>query len=98
MAKRYDFAMNRHSKGRKKRKDRLEGLDFQTVAVFKDPKSSAFGDDEDKRLGMITPGELDLDSSLSATMIDPSAGLNKPKTHIGDELGGITDRISKVWK
>ena len=101
MAKRYDFAMNRHAKGRKKtRKDRMEGLDFQTVGVFKaESKSSAFAGDDNLR-DMVSPGAgtqhdtwPELDADLAAPILP--ADDSRPE-RIGDEFGGITDRIAKV--
>lgn len=107
MSRRYDFAMQRHGKGqRKKRKGKppIKGLDFQTVSLFKDPKESEYEASwrkdlfspedmggKDDEKGEYSAVEEDLPLSVHAVGI----GEQNPN-YIGQEFSGITDRISKV--
>lgn len=104
MSRRYDFAMQRHGKG-KKRKNRLslKEIDLQPMSLFKDPRESEYeaswkkdlfspddmGEKEDER------GYSAVEEDLPLAVHAVGIGEQNPN-YFGQEFSGITDRISKV--
>ena len=98
MARRYDFAMQKHGK-RKKTKAPVKVLDFQTMPLLKDPKESEY--EASWRRELITSGKTYEDSSVTVDEDLPltvhAVGIGEQNPNlIGQEFSGITDRITKV--
>jgi len=99
MARRYDFAMQKHTK-RKKVKAPVKALDL-TVSLLKDSKESEY--EASWRRDLFITGETNedkaeavgVDEDLPLTVHAVGIGEQNPN-HIGQEFSGITDRISKV--
>ena len=107
MSRRYDYAMQKHGKGQRKKRRKeipVKDLDFSGVSLFKEPKESEYEaswrkdlfsteDEEGKEeeKGDYSAIEQDLPLAVHAVGI----GEQNPN-YIGQEFSGITDRISKV--
>lgn len=99
MARRYDFAIQKHGT-RKKAKAPVKVLDFQVVSSLRDPKESEY--ETSWRRDLFSTGETDdkaeavgVDEDLPLTVHAVGIGEQNPN-QIGQEFSGITDRISKV--
>lgn len=100
MARRYEYAMQKHGR-RKKGKAPAKGLDFQAVSLLKEPKESEY--EASWRRDLFSTGESDEDKAeavsisenLPVTVHAVGIGEQNPN-YIGQEFSGITDRITKV--
>ena len=102
MARRYDFAMQKHGRRRKGKTLPVKGLDLTLSLLRKDSKESEYG--AGWRRDLFSTGESDDDKSevvgisaenLPLTVHAVGIGEQNPN-YIGQEFSGITDRISKV--
>ena len=100
MARRYDYAMQKHGR-RKKVKAPGKALNFQTLSLLNDSKESEY--EASWRRGLFSTGETNenkaeavgVDEDLPLTVHAVGIGEQNPN-QIGQEFSGITDRISKV--
>lgn len=107
MSRRYDFAMQKHGKGQRKRHRKeipVKALDFSAVSSFKKPKESEY--EASWRKDLFSPedegGKEDEKGDYSAIEQDlplavHAVGIGEQNpSYIGQEFSGITDRITKV--
>lgn len=107
MSRGYDFAMQKHGKGeRKKRKQKVGIKEVELVMppIFKETNEPAT--DTTWKWGISLPdhgneGMKSLESSsIFSEDFPPSmhaVGIGTGSNHIGQEFSGISDRISKVY-
>lgn len=105
MSRRYEFAMQKHGKGqRRKPKEKLQlnPLDLQALPLVKDQRESEY--EASWRKDLLSPEEKEEDlatatkseSDLPLTVHAVGIGKQKSNDYIEQEFSGITDRISKV--
>lgn len=100
--RRYDFAMQKRGRQKnQKGKAPMKGLEFQMVAVSREPKESDY--EASWRRDVFLPEETVEDKAEAVTVDDDlpltvhAVGIGEQNPNqIGQEFSGITDRISKV--
>ena len=105
MSRRYEFAMQKHGKGqRKKRRNKIpvKELDLSAVSLLKEPKESEY--EASWRKDLFSPEDEGSKEDYSAIQEDLPLAVHavgigeQDSNYIGQEFSGITDRISKVDK
>lgn len=102
--RRYDFAVQKGGRQKnQKGKTPMKGLEFQMVALSREPKESDY--EASWRKDLFSPEEtvedkdkaeaVAVDDDLPLTVHAVGIGEQNPN-QIGQEISGITDRISKV--
>ena len=107
MSRRYDFAMQKHGKGLRKKgrsKVPVKDIDFSTVSLLKEPKESEY--EASWRKDLFSPedegGKEDEKGDYATIEQGPplavhAVGIGEQNpSHMGQEFSGITGRITKV--